>query len=105
MRKNINNFIIIAVATLSISIIFSLATITTIEPTYANHTIYHLNNSLVDVTISSDGDIPDAVLDELLPVISNYVSQKRESNADSLHSLVTCDLIAYTNSEYELYSS
>jgi hypothetical protein len=26
------------------------------------------------------------VLDELLPVISNYVSQKRESNADSLHS-------------------
>jgi len=26
------------------------------------------------------------VLDELLPVISNYVSQKRESNANSLHS-------------------
>jgi hypothetical protein len=28
------------------------------------------------------------VLDELLPVISNYVSQKRESNADSLHSRI-----------------
>jgi hypothetical protein len=65
IKNNINNFIIIAIVALSIIIIFSLATITTIEPTYANHTKYHLNNSLVDVTISSDGDIPDALLEDI----------------------------------------
>ncbi|HSF49565.1 MAG TPA: hypothetical protein VLA74_02290 [Nitrososphaeraceae archaeon] len=65
MIKNISNFIIIVVVALSISIIFSLATITTIETTYANHTKYHLNNSLVDVTISSDDDIPDALLEDI----------------------------------------
>ena len=65
MIKNSNNFIIIAVGALYISIIFSLSTITTIETTYANHTKYHLNNSLVDVTISSDDDIPDALLEDI----------------------------------------
>jgi hypothetical protein len=45
-------------------IIFSLAVITTIEITYANHTKNHLNNSLVDVTITGD-DIPDALLEDL----------------------------------------
>ena len=65
IKNDSNNFIIIAAVALSISIIFSLAIITTIEPTYANHTKYHLNNSLVDVTISSDDDIPDALLEDL----------------------------------------
>jgi hypothetical protein len=65
MIKNTSNIIIIVVVALSISIIFSLPTITTIEPTYANHTKYHLNNSLVDVTISSDDDIPDALLEDI----------------------------------------
>jgi len=70
MIKNCNNnsssnFIVILVATISVSIIiFSLAVITTIETTYANHTKNHLNNSLVDVTISGD-DIPDALLEDL----------------------------------------
>ena len=60
-----SNFVIIVVTVvLSISIIFSLTIITSIEPTYANHTNYHLNNSLVDVTISSD-DIPDALLEDI----------------------------------------
>jgi hypothetical protein len=65
MIKNSSNFIIIAVVALSASIIFSLATITNIETTYANHTKYHLNTSLVDVTISSEDDIPDALLEDL----------------------------------------
>lgn len=66
MIKNTSNFIIIIiVVALSISIIFSLATITTIETTYANHTKYHLNNSLVDITISSDDDIPDWLLEDI----------------------------------------
>jgi hypothetical protein len=65
MIKNSSNFIIIAVVALSSSIIFSLATITNIETTYANHTKYHLNTSLVDVTISSEDDIPDALLEDL----------------------------------------
>ena len=60
-NNNINFIIIIA---LSISIIFSLTIITTIEPTYANHTRNHLNNSLVDVTISGD-DIPEAILEDI----------------------------------------
>src|SRR5688572_21813155 len=60
-----SSFIIILIATISVSIIiFSLAVITTIETTYANHTKNHLNNSLVDVTISGD-DIPDALLEDL----------------------------------------
>ena len=60
-----SNFIVILIATISVSIIiFSLAIITTIETTYANHTKNHLNNSLVDVTISGD-DIPDALLEDL----------------------------------------
>ena len=65
MIKIKSNFIIIiTIVILSISIIFSLATITTIEPTYANHTKYHFNNSLIDVTISGD-DIPDALLEDI----------------------------------------
>jgi hypothetical protein len=60
-----SNFIVILVVALSVSIIiFSLAIITTIETTYANHTKNHLNNSVVDVTISGD-DIPDALLEDL----------------------------------------
>ena len=60
-----SNFIVILVTTISVSIIiFSLAIITTIETTYANHTENHLNNSLVDVTITGD-DIPDALLEDL----------------------------------------
>jgi hypothetical protein len=66
MIRNNSNFIIIIVLTvvLSISIIFSLTTITIIEPAHANHTENHLNNSLVDVTITGD-DIPDALLEDL----------------------------------------
>jgi hypothetical protein len=65
MIKNAsNNFIIIAVAVISISITFSLVTITSIETTYANHTKYHLNNSLVDITISGD-NIPDTLLEDI----------------------------------------
>lgn len=84
MRKNRNNsnFITIAIITVvvvisSISIIFSLATITTIEPTYANHIKYHLNNSLVDVTISSDGDIPDALLEDIKRNIMLKAEEKK----------------------------
>ena len=64
MRSS-SNFIVILVVAISVSIIiFSLAVITTIETTYANHTKNHLNNSLVDVTISGD-DIPDGLLEDL----------------------------------------
>jgi hypothetical protein len=63
--SNSSNFIVISLMTISVSIIiFSLAVITTIETTYANHTENHLNNSLVDVTITGD-DIPDALLEDL----------------------------------------
>ena len=80
MIKNISNFIIIiVVVALSISIIFSLATITTIETTYANHTKYHLNNSLVDVTISSDDDIPDWLLEDIKRNIAMKAEQKKVS--------------------------
>ena len=48
----------------SISIIFSLSTVTEIKSTYANHTKNHINNSLVDVTISGD-DIPNALLEDI----------------------------------------
>ena len=75
MIKNNSNFIIIITVILSISIIFSLAIITTIEPTYANHTKYHLNNSLVDVTISGD-DIPDALLEDIKRNIAMKAEKK-----------------------------
>jgi hypothetical protein len=77
IKNNSNNFIIIAVVALSISIIFSLAIITTIEPTYANHTKYHLNNSLVDVTISSDGAISDALLEDIKRNIMLKAEEKK----------------------------
>ena len=69
MIKNNCNFIIIIIIivltiVLSISIILSLTTIITIEPAHANHTKNHLNNSLIDVTITGD-DIPDALLEDL----------------------------------------
>ena len=64
MRSS-SNFIVILLVAISVSIIiFSLAIITIIETTYANHTTNHLNNSLVDVTITGD-DIPDALLEDL----------------------------------------
>src|SRR5918995_6872083 len=78
MIKIKSNFIIITTVILSISIIFSLATITTMEPTYANHTKYHFNNSLVDVTISGD-DIPDALLEDLKRGIAMKAEQKKAS--------------------------
>ena len=86
MIKNINNnsssinFIVILVATISVSIIiFSLAIITTIEPIYANHTKYHLNNSLVDVTISGD-DIPDALLEDIKRNIArNMIAEEKKA--------------------------
>ena len=77
IKNKSNNFIIIAVVALSISIIFSLAIITTIEPTYANHTKYHLNNSLVDVTISSDGAISDALLEDIKRNIMLKAEEKK----------------------------
>ena len=78
MIKNTSNFIIIIIViALSISIIFSLATITTIETTYANHTKYHLNNSLVDVTISSDGAISDALLEDIKRNIMLKAEEKK----------------------------
>ena len=73
------NFIIIITVILSISIIFSLAIITTIEPTYANHTKYHFNNSLVDVTISGD-DIPDTLLEDLKRNIAMKAEKKASDN-------------------------
>ena len=73
------NFIIITTVILSISIIFSLAIITTIEPTYANHTKYHFNNSLVDVTISGD-DIPDTLLEDLKRNIAMKAEKKASDN-------------------------
>lgn len=92
MIKNTSNFIIIIiVVALSISIIFSLATITTIETTYANHTKYHLNNSLVDITISSDDDIPDWLLEDIkrgivrdMKAEEKKVFQKNKNNSQQL---------------------
>jgi hypothetical protein len=86
-----NNFIIIAVLALSISIIFSLATISIIETTYANHTKYHLNNSLVDVTISSDDDIPDWLLENIKRNIVMKAEQKKasENNNNNISQLQT----------------
>ena len=89
MIKNSNNFIIIAVGALYISIIFSLSTITTIETTYANHTKYHLNNSLVDVTISSDDDIPDALLEDIKRNIVFKAEQKKASENNNNSQLQT----------------
>ena len=80
MIKSNSNFIIITTTViLSISIIFSLAIITTIELTYANHTKYHLNNSLVDVTISGD-DIPDALLEDIKRNIAMKAEKKASEN-------------------------
>jgi hypothetical protein len=79
MIKIKSNFIIITTVILSISIVFSLAIITTIEPTYANHTKYHFNNSLVDVTISGD-DIPDALLEDLKRGIAMKAEKKASEN-------------------------
>src|SRR5215217_124918 len=83
IKNNSNNFIIIAIV-LSISIIFSLVTITSIETTYANHTKYHLNNSLVDVTISGE-DIPDALLEDIKRGIASKAEEKKafENNNNS----------------------
>ncbi len=74
MINNNINFIIIF--TLSIVIIFSLTTITSIDTTYANHTKYHLNNSLIDITISGDG-----ISDELLETIKKNIDMEAEQKA------------------------
>ena len=75
----INNYIITVVMIVSISIIFSLATITGIETTYANHTKNHINNSLVDVTISGD-DIPDKLLEDLKRGIArNMIAEEKKA--------------------------
>ena len=75
-----NNFIILVVLMIvSISIIFFLATVTGIETTYANHTKNHLNNSLVDVTISGD-DIPDKLLEDLKRGIArNMIAEEKKA--------------------------
>ena len=82
IKSNSNFIIIITTVILSISIIFSLAIITTIEPIYANHTKYHLNNSLVDVTISGD-DIPDALLEDIKRNIAMKAEKKATENNNS----------------------
>ena len=65
MRKNNNNLIVIIILVIiSVSIIFSLTTITEIKTTYANHNKFHLNNSLTDITISGD-EIPDWLLEDM----------------------------------------
>ena len=80
IKNNINFIIIIA---LSITIIFYLTTITSIETTHANHTKYHLNNSLVNVTISGD-EIPDELLENIKRNITTKAEQKVfENNNDS----------------------
>jgi hypothetical protein len=82
MIKNYNltktEIITIVVVITSISILFSLTTISTIEPTYANHTETHLNNSIVDVTISSDDDIPAALLDDIKRNIARDMEVKEK---------------------------
>ena len=69
MIKNNNNLILMTIITVvvisTISIIFSLTAITITQPTYANHNETHLNNSLVDISISSDDDIPVALLEDI----------------------------------------
>jgi hypothetical protein len=82
MIKIKSNFIILTTVILSTSIIFSLALITTIESTYANHTKYHFNNSLVDVTISGD-DIPDALLEDIKTGIAMKSEKKASENNNS----------------------
>jgi hypothetical protein len=83
MIKNTSNFIIIVVTVvLSIGIIFSLTIINTIESTYANHTKYHLNNSLIDVTISGD-DIPDWLLEDIKRNFAMKAEQKVFDNNNS----------------------
>jgi hypothetical protein len=65
MRKNNNNLIVIIILVIiSVSIIFSLTTITEIKTTYANHNKFPLNNSLTDITISGD-EIPDWLLEDM----------------------------------------
>jgi hypothetical protein len=65
MRKNNNNLIVIIILVIiSVSIIFSLTTITEIKTTYANHNKFHLNNSLTAITISGD-EIPDWLLEDM----------------------------------------
>ena len=90
MIKN-NNFIILTILIIvSISIIFSLSAVTEIKSTYANHTKNHLNNSLVDVTISGD-DIPSALLEDIKRGIARdmkaeekKVLEKNSSNISQL---------------------
>src|SRR5215208_8097212 len=79
IKRNSNFIIITTIVILSISIIFSLVIITTIEPTYANHTKYHFNNSLVDVTISGN-DIPDALLEDIKRNIAMKAEKKASEN-------------------------
>ena len=88
MIKINNNFNIIITVPLSISLIFSLTIITTIVPTYANHTKYHFNNSLIDVTISGD-DIPDALLEDLKNDIAMKVEEKQASQNNNNSQLQT----------------
>src|SRR5215207_10966708 len=93
MIKN-NNFIILTILVIvSISIIFSLSTVTEIKSTYANHTKNHLNNSLVDVTISGD-DIPDALLEDLKRGIARDMKTEEKksfekTNSDNISQLQT----------------
>jgi hypothetical protein len=87
-----NNFIIIVVMMVSISIIFSLTTIAGIETTNANHNKFHLNNSLTDVTISGD-DIPDALLDDIKrSIVSDMKAEEKkilENNNTNISQLQT----------------
>ena len=91
-----SSFIIILIAAISVSIIiFSLAVIPTIETTYANHTKNHLNNSLVDVTISGD-DIPDVLLEDLkrgiardMKIDEQKTSEKTNNSSSNIPQLQT----------------
>jgi hypothetical protein len=104
--SNSSHFIAISVVAISVSIIiFSLTVINTIETTYANHTENHLNNSLVDVTISGD-DIPDALLEDLkrgiardMKIDEQKTFEKTNSSGSNIPQLQTTNSAETTKEE------
>ena len=97
-----NNYInIIFITVVAIGIIFYLTTITEIEKIYPNQNKYHLNSSGYNVTISSDGNIPDWLLEDIKSNIMESIMTKEVGKSFSNNNNISQIQIDITTDEDE----
>jgi hypothetical protein len=97
-----NNYInIIFITVVAIGIIFYLTTITEIEKIYPNQNNYHLNSSGYNVTISSDSNIPDWLLEDIKSNIMESIMTKEVGKSFSNNNNISQIQIDITTDEDE----